>query len=98
MVNQLTSFLFKNNAEPPVICYTNQPDGWAAYKKIINALQTEFGDAAGPHLWMPLTTPLFNMDENQKFLDKIPDLSSGTHALEDILVAMEWLQSLLACS
>jgi len=74
---------------------TNQPNGWDEYKKIFRDLAVKCKVGLKLHLWFPEETMLMNADQMQKFADRIPDLSTGNPALSDVLVAIEWLHSLL---
>lgn len=94
LANMLAQFLLSDGFNP-IPCPTNQPNGWDEYKKIFRDLALECEVGSKLHLWFPKETLLMSADEMQKFVDKIPDLSTGNPALSDVLVAVEWLHSLL---
>jgi hypothetical protein len=95
LANQVCQYLLENEADPPVPAYTNHPGVWQQYKKILVDLSAEFDGPRRLHMMMPENLKTLNPDESQKVLDSIPDLSSGIPAFEDVLVALEWMESLL---
>jgi hypothetical protein len=93
LANKLAQSLSKKGFIPPIPCPTNNPGGWEVYARIFQDLASK--DEAGLSLWLPQDTPALNADEIQKFSDRIPDLSTGNSVLGDVLVALEWMLSLL---
>ncbi|MEP6949912.1 MAG: hypothetical protein ABI863_11580 [Ginsengibacter sp.] len=78
----------------PTPAPTNNPGGWKDYALILEDIQSLF-DASSQV--MPVQLP-GNYDHNQRLLDielinRIPNLSNGSPALTDILVALEWLRT-----
>ena len=72
---------------------TNNPDGWQAYASILR--DARLGDAPGDGdlpVRLPSNYGPNGNAEDSKLSERIPDLSAGTPALRDILVALEWLR------
>jgi hypothetical protein len=95
MVNQLGGLLLLPDMQLPLPDITNQPGGWEEYKKVFQDLAMLFPGEPVTHLSIYPQAPIMNEDETQKFFDRIPDLMHGTVALADVLVAFEWMESLL---
>ncbi len=86
-----------NGHIPPGPAPTNNPDGWETYARVFkdvlgvtdakdNSLPIKLPDNYGPE----------EMGKDIEFAYRVPDLSSGVPALDDILVAFEWFRTELA--
>jgi hypothetical protein len=74
--------------DPPAM--TNHPGGWAAYGAIFHALSAELGVEAVP---VRLRSDYDGADDDRERIERIPSLARGTPALDDVLVAYEWLRA-----
>jgi hypothetical protein len=94
--NQLCEHLSCSEDPVPIPPPTNNPEGWAAYRKIFRDLQREcsFDGCRQPLQLRPEVLPL-HPDEVTAFTDAIPDLSQGNPSLGDVLAALEWRATLL---
>lgn len=96
IVNQICAFLCSSDDPLPLPLLTNNPEGWAAYRKLFRDLQLECGlDKGTPPLLLQSGVPPWHPDEAQAFADAIPDLSQGNPSLGDVLAALEWRMTLL---
>jgi hypothetical protein len=96
VANRLAQLLSSNASLPPIPPPTNNPDGWAAYRRVFRDLQTECGlEPNAVPLWFPPNVSPWDLDRVQAFTDVIPDLSEGQPSLSDILPAIEWREILL---
>jgi hypothetical protein len=72
---------------------TNDPGGWAAYVALFDELRSVFGAAQGE---LPVRLPedysAEDVEVDRELSNRIPDLSTGSPALADILLALEWLR------
>jgi hypothetical protein len=95
-VNRLCVHLSFSEDPVPIPPPTNNPEGWAAYRKIFRDFQRECGlDGGAPPLQLPPETSPLHPDLAQAFFDAIPDLSQGSPSLGDVLAALEWRATLL---
>ena len=91
VANRLCYFLSSTEEPVPIPPPTNNPEGWAAYRKLFRDLQKAVGINDGrPPLLLRSGSPPWNPDEVQAYVDAIPDLSQGNPSLSDVLAAMEW--------
>jgi hypothetical protein len=96
VANRLAQLLCSNASLPPIPPPTNNPDGWAAYRRVFRDLQTECGlEPNAVPLWFPPNVSPWDLDRARVFTDAIPDLSEGQPSLSDILPAIEWRETLL---
>lgn len=95
MVNNLSAMLVNSKTDPPFPCFTNQQEGWQAYRDVFVDLTTVFTSEPKLHLWMQKQALTLNRNQSEEFLNKIPDLAEGNAKLEDVLVGLEWMKSLL---
>jgi hypothetical protein len=72
---------------------TNNPGGWRDYAEIFHALREVVGDDAATALRIPDTYPAEAQAFDFELLGRVPDLSTGTPALGDVLVALEFLRT-----
>jgi hypothetical protein len=91
-VNQL-ALLIQGGKEPSGIpAPTNNPDQWRTYGEIFREAAETFGVAPGElALQLPSEYGRQEMERDLRLATFIPDLGTGSPALSDVLVAMEWL-------
>ena len=68
---------------------TNHPGGWEAYGAVFRALNAELGVDAVP---LRLPEDYTDGDADGERGQRLPSLAEGTPALDDVLVAYEWLR------
>jgi hypothetical protein len=68
---------------------TNHPGGWEAYGAVFRALNTELGVDTVP---LRLPADYADADADAERGRRLPNLAAGTPALDDVLVAYEWLR------
>jgi hypothetical protein len=95
LTNRIAEFLLSGTLPPlPIPAPTNNPDGWSAYTAIFRELVDAC--ALDPNE-LPIRLPDdYSTEERQRDADlftRLPDLSSGVHALDDCLVALEFLRT-----
>ncbi len=80
----------------PIPAPTNHPDGWRAYAAIFGSLGALTGSAADDRspLRLPETYTDDDVARDRALCDLIPDLSTGSPSLGDVLVAVEFLRSI----
>jgi hypothetical protein len=89
LANQIGAVLLAGR-ELPIPPPTNNPDGWEGYRGIFLDLLRACGGAVGSALLQPPSdAPAWHPDEATAFLEAIPDVSSATPALRDVLAALE---------
>ncbi|GAA2640191.1 hypothetical protein [Paractinoplanes durhamensis] len=89
LVNRLVPILVEQGTlpcTPP----TNDPEGWASYARIFRDLASLAPQAA---LSLPPGYGPEQVERDVELCGGIPDLTAGTPALDDILVAMEFFRS-----
>lgn len=77
---------------------TNHPEGWLPFTRLLQAFHNQWADDNDtfPLAFPPDDTGDSVIDpSNTMALERIMDLSDGTHQLEDVLAAFEWHYSLL---
>ena len=83
---------------PPIPPPTDNPDGWAAYRRVFRDLQSECGlTEEDMPLWFARGVDTWHPDRAQSFLEAIPSLSQSRPSLDDVLAAMEWRETLRRC-
>jgi hypothetical protein len=95
LTNTWAELLLGGTLPPPSIpAPTNNPDGWSAYTTIFRELVDAC--ALDPDEF-PIRLPDdYSTEERQRDVDlftRLPDLSEGVHALNDCLVALEFLRT-----
>jgi hypothetical protein len=95
LVNRVVDDLRRHGDFKVIPAPTNQPDGWRRYAAIFEAVAALVGPLSADAV--PLRLP-DNYTEQDIALDRaltelIPDLSSGTAHVEDVLVAIEFLRT-----
>ena len=92
LVNRIVADVLVRGIDLPGPAPTNHPTGWSGYASIFRALVSETGDTASPlRLPVPIDAAAAALDD--EVVTRIPDLSSGTPALGDVLVAVEFLRT-----
>jgi hypothetical protein len=87
------ALLLLSDADLPDPAPTNNPDGWLAYASILR--EARLGDGVGHGelaVRLPSDYPPEQRARDLELSERIPDLSAGTPALGDVLVALEWLR------
>jgi hypothetical protein len=92
LVNKLALHL-QNGLDLPGTAPTNNPNGWREYGEIFREAAESSGTPL-TDLAVRLPDDYGELDTRRDLFDsqRIPDLQSGTPALRDILVAIEWLR------
>lgn len=91
LVNMIVGALTKD-VEVPIPPPTNHPGGWAAYARIFRELHALVPDPA-PALSLPAEYGPEQVGKDVEVCSRIPDLSTGSPSLDDVLVAVEFLRT-----
>jgi hypothetical protein len=93
LVNQVADHLYTGHLLPPP-APTNNPNGWEAYASIFADLRSILPNLPDR---LPIHLPA-NYSPDDQLVDnllseRIPDLSTATYDVRDVLVALEWLRT-----
>jgi hypothetical protein len=91
LVNMIVGALAKD-VELPGLAPTNHPGGWAAYARIFRELHALVPDVA-PALSLPAEYGPEQVRKDVEVCSWIPDLSTGSPSLDDVLVAVEFFRT-----
>jgi hypothetical protein len=92
LANKLAAEL-STGLELPGPAATNNPRGWDEYAAIFRDLRAlcEEGDGEFP-MRLPADYSVDDQEHDRALAGRVPDLSTGSPALPDVLVALEWLR------
>jgi hypothetical protein len=94
LTNRIAQEFLRGTNDLPGPAPTNNPAGWRDYASIFQELHTLLGDEASEAaLRIPSTYGTEAQEHDLDLLQRVPDLSSGTPALGDVLVALEFLRT-----
>jgi hypothetical protein len=93
LVNRLVTQVFLTVDDLPGPAPTNHPDGWRSYARIFTELRQLVPDADEFPLLLPAGYSLDEITRDDQLLEQVPDLASGSPALDDVLVAIEFLRT-----
>lgn len=94
LTNRIAQELLSGTNDLPFPAPTNNPAGWRDYASIFQELHAVLGDdASEAALRIPSAYGPEAQERDLELLQRVPDLSSGTPALGDVLVALEFLRT-----
>jgi hypothetical protein len=94
LTNRIFEEFLRGTNDLPGPAPTNNPAGWQDYASIFQELHALLGDdASEAALQIPSTYGTEAQEHDLDLLQRVPDLSSGTPALGDVLVALEFLRT-----
>lgn len=96
IASRLAQLLCSDDPLPPIPPPTDNPDGWAGYRRVFRDLQSECGLGVGEMpLWFARGVEAWDPDRVLSFLETIPGLGEGRPSLGDVLAAIEWRETLV---
>jgi hypothetical protein len=93
LVNRLVTQVLLTVDDLPGPAPTNHPDGWRSYARIFTELRQLVPDADEFPLLLPAGYSPDEIARDDQLLERVPDLASGSPALDDVLVAIEFLRT-----
>jgi hypothetical protein len=93
LVNGLVTQVLPAVEDLPGTAPTNHPDGWRSYIRIFRELRGLVPGGDVPPILLPDGYDAEEVARDVQLLGSVPDLTSGTPALDDVLVAVEFLRT-----
>jgi hypothetical protein len=94
LTNQLVEDLVFSNRNPPHPPPTSNPGGWGDYTVLFRGLQDQLGDTGQElAIRLPSSYSDTDMQTDAELLGRMPDLSTGTPAIGDAFVALEFMRT-----
>jgi hypothetical protein len=93
LVNSLVTQVLPTVDDLPGPAPTNHPDGWRSYARIFSELRQLVPDGDELPILLPAGYSPDEIASDDELLMRVPDLASGSPALDDVLVAIEFLRT-----